>query len=262
MDIIVETKKRLNIAKKIASPLENIAKGVLLGGSMGFGQCYCISKKSDIDMVVVIDKPRLNKLESTWFFKRRTSKEVLDLFKENKINFFWVMKNIEDVEVNAFVYEKKAYVDFCLLKGNLRGFINHKPSEMQENYGFDGKKIKFNRNIIPYKKGFIYEKPALAQEKYWGGPPRQDFFYSWFKLYQEGNFLSDLERNVWKTTIKQLFKEYGRNPDLNKIKILNTHYTYQTARFKLSPRMVGEIEKRTEWELKQYKNEIKNKIKK
>lgn len=104
MDTREETKKRLLIAKGISSQLEGIVRGVLLGGSMSFGQNFSVTDKSDIDMVVVCDKARARDLEKTPYFKGEVHDGVLNMFREGVINLFWVTKEVDSVEVNSFVY--------------------------------------------------------------------------------------------------------------------------------------------------------------
>ena len=251
MNSFDETDKRLKIAKNITSSLKGVAKGIFLGGSMGFGQNYSVTENSDVDLVIVTTRGNVKKLSNTNFSLGKVDGGVISSFKQGKIDMFWATKHIEGVEVNSFVYEDNQYAGFCLLNNGLRLFIGAKPSETQTSYGFDGKPITFSRKVIPFKSGFVYEKPALVKGRYWGGPPRQDFFYSGQVLYQEGNFLSQLEKRIWKATLEQLVKEYGPNPDLSRFNVLNTHFTYQTARERLPPKIIKLIQDRTISELKQ-----------
>ena len=81
MGAIEETNKRLEIAKNISSQLEGIVQGVLLGGSMSFGQNFSVNEKSDIDMVVVCDKDKAKDLEKTPYFQGHIPKNVLKMFE-------------------------------------------------------------------------------------------------------------------------------------------------------------------------------------
>lgn len=249
-----ETKKRLDIAKKITNSLEGVVKGVLLGGSMGFGQNYSVHDKSDIDMVVVIDKSKINSLLSTWYFKDQISNNVLNLFKKQDINLFWVSRVVDDVEVNAFVYETKGYEDFCLIKASLKGHIKNEPSKTQKSIMFNGEEIEFSRNIKPYDDGFIYEKPTLANDKYYGSVPREDHFYCSHVMIQENNYFDNLEKQVWKNTIKQLIKEHGENPNLEKTSVLKAHYIYNKSPERLPQEIVNKIKERTKKELENYRS--------
>lgn len=251
MDSILETKKRLNLAQQISATLEGKVKGVMLAGSMGFGQNYSITDKSDIDLVVVMEKERIDQLLKNPYLQGKISDETAELFQKEKINCFWVTQEIRGVETNIFVYEKNGYANFCLLEGALKTFKKDRPSaDTQTGYGFDGEPITIDRHVTPVAQGFIYEKPALVDGKYWGGVPRQDFFYSGVPLYQEDSFFSKAESAVWVATVKQLIKEHGSTPDLNKVNILNTHYTYQTQRERLPRSVVDAIQERTKTELR------------
>lgn len=245
MDTKAETEKRLRIAQGISSQLEGIVKGVLLGGSMGFGQNFSVTDKSDIDMVIVCDKQRARDLASTDYFSGRVPENVLRMFEDEIINLFWVTREVDSVEVNSFVYETQGYEKFCVLKGEIKGYIPTKPSETQTQHGFDGTEITFKRNVTPFENGFIYEKPALANGKFWGGPPRSDFLIPSHVIYQQNNFFVDMKEKVWDSVLKQMIKEYGRNLDLEKINILNTDFSYQRKPEKLPLSVIEQVKKET-----------------
>lgn len=251
MDTKVETQKRLKIAQEIAEQVKNIARGVMLGGSMGYGQNYAVTDKSDIDLVIVIDINNIDKLLDAPFFKQQVPLEIVDLFKRREINLFWVTKEVNTIEVNVFIYEVNAYTDFCLIKGKIKGYISKKPEDVYETADFEGIKHTFNRKVRACGKGFIYERPCFVEGKYWGDVPREDFFYSSQILYEQEFFLTQLEKDVWKATIQQLVKEYGLKVDLTKANLLNIHWIYRNARHKLPQEVIKLITARTEKELKQ-----------
>ena len=60
MDTVLETKKRLDISNDIVSKLEGLVNGVILGGSMGYGQNYSVTDKSDIDMAIIVDVDKVD----------------------------------------------------------------------------------------------------------------------------------------------------------------------------------------------------------
>lgn len=237
-----ETKKRLTIAKTIGKNIKDIVEGMLLGGSMGFGQNFSVRETSDIDTVIVCDKKKIYELLNTSYFKNQVQPEVIELFVKGKINLFWVTREIDNVEVNFFVYDKESYMDFCLMKGNLKGYVHFKPNEIQTAFGFSGEEIRFNRNVTSFRNGYLYEKPALINGKYWGGVPRQDFFYSGFIICEKENFLTDLEKEVWERTIAKLKEE-------NAGSILNTHFTYNKEPERLPKKFFKNIKERTALEL-------------
>lgn len=256
MDPIEETTRRLIIAKDISIRLEGIVDGVMLGGSMGYGANHSVNENSDIDMSVVVSKKNFDRLMNTSYFTDTISSQVQELFYKNKINLFWITKTIDGVEVNTFVYSSKDYKEFCKLNGGIKGYINHKPRSQQSNYGFDGNLLTFDRNVRAFDEGYIYEKPALVNGKFWGGPPRQDFLYSGFVLYEKNGFFTKLEPEVWAAAVKQLVKEYGKNPDLTRYNLLNAYFTYQTARDRLPQAVISKISQRTIDELEKL-NSIK-----
>jgi hypothetical protein len=249
-----ETRKRLEIAKGVSGSLASIVEGAMLGGSMGFGQNHSVTDKSDIDFMFVVDPSRLDRMASKWFFHDRIPSEASPLFKRGDINLFWVTREILDVTVNAFVYSAKGFTDFCLLNGDINGFICQTVSPAQTSYGFDGKPVTFDRKVRLLGGGYIYSRPALVDGRYWGGPPRQDFFYSGHVMLENGSFFSDLGARTWRAAIAQLVKEHGPHPDLSRFSILNSHYTYQKSPRRLLPSVISQIRTRTELELKEYRS--------
>lgn len=243
------TEKRLEIARELVSEISDCTVGIMMGGSMGFGQNFSVREDSDIDLVVVCDISRVEELVAKPFFKGAISPEIIDLFKTKDINLFWNTKVIDGVEVNAFVYESTAYKDFCLLKSDLNIFIKTKPADTQSAYGFDGEKVTFDRNVREFKDGFLFTKPALANGKFWGGVPKQDFYYSGAIIHEQNDFLSEMEPAVWKATVKQLVTEYGKEVDLSKHNVLNTHFTFKNAPERLPAEVIENIRNRTKEEL-------------
>ena len=248
------TQRRSKIAHEVSRQLENIARGVMLGGSMQYGQNYSVKEDSDIDLVSVVDSQNIDLVKSKKYFRRAIPARVINMFKEGGINFFWVTQNINDVETNVFFYETNNYVDFCLLKGGgLTGYISEKPKDIQKNKDFEGNDLNLNREVIPLGEGgYIYHKPVLANGKFWGGPPRMDYEYPLRILYEKENFFTELKEKVWGALIEQLVKEYGRNVDLSKASILNSNWIYQTRREKFPPKIMDYIKNKTEIELKRY----------
>ena len=252
MGTIEETSKRLEIAKDVSSQLEGIVQGVLLGGSMGFGQNFSVTEKSDIDMVIVCDKNRARDLESTPYFSGHVPQNVLRMFEEGTINLFWVTKEVNSVEVNSFIYETGGYERFCTLKEKIKGYIPTKPSETQTQHGFDGQEIIFKRNVTPCGDGFLYEKPALAEGKFWGGPPRNGFLIDSYILYQKGDFFNKMREKVWDSVLGQLVKEYGPHPDLDRVNILNTDFSYQRKPEKLPSSILERVKRETKDRLEKF----------
>jgi len=249
-----ETQKRLKIAESISSQLKGIAQGVYLGGSMGYGQNYSVTDKSDIDMVIVVDSDKIDELKNTDYFKEEISEHVLELFKSKGISFFWVTKYIDGVEVNTFIYETNAYVGFCLLKNSFRGFIHSRPRDTQESHGFSGEKISFDRSVAKYNNGWLYSKKQLVDGKLLLMPPIYDFIESLQILYEQQNFITNLKKEVWKRIVQQLVNEYGLDVDLNKFSVLNSHWIYKERPKNLPEEIIQKIKERTLKELEDLKN--------
>lgn len=257
MGVIEETQKRLEIARDISSQLEGIVRAVYLGGSMGYGQNYSVTEESDIDMVIVTDLNEIGGLSNTNYFRGQIDNEVMDLFRQKGVNFFWVTREVEGVQVNTFIYETRAFEDFCLLQGELTGYIPTKPRETQTSYGFEGKEITFGRNVRPFSRGWLYDRRAIIDGSFALMPPAYDFFENVFLLYEENNFVRDLEKQIWKKVTQQLLKEYGPEVNLDRFNILNSHYINQARPEKIPPGFEDKIRRRTFEELLKLKGETR-----
>lgn len=241
-----ETAKRLEIIEFIKKGLEDIVECIVLGGSMGYGQNYSVAPWSDIDTVVVIDKNKVDKLMKHPYFNQTVSPEIIQLFANGKIDFFWSSRFVSRIQVDIFVYNKISFIDFCLLRKGISGFIKSKPSETQKTFNFEGKEVLIHRKVTPHKEGFIFTKPALNEGFYWGGVPRDDFLFMNYIIYDKEEFYQNLTKQVWATLATQLKKEHGPKVDLEKYNILNSIFTYQTNRQGLPKETIQKIKFETE----------------
>ena len=218
-----EYQKRIKIVKDITKKIKHSVEAVVIGGSVGY---HNVESHCDIDMVIVIEKDKIDEFASLPYFRDYINKNVIELFRQGNINLFWVTKIVNSIEVNYFIYDSQGYQDYCLLVGDRIGFIKKKPKDSYCGYGFGGEKICFDRNVKEIKEGFLYTHPALVGGKYYGGVPRDDFFYLAYIAYEKERFFTKLREKVWKVIIRQFIKEYGMNYDLSKASPLKAIFLY------------------------------------
>ena len=240
-----ETEKRLAIARGISSQLEGIARGVYLGGSMGYGQNYSVTQDSDIDMVVISDLNKIGRLSITDYFDGQTDSKVIDLFRKRGVNFFWVTKDVDGVQVNTFIYETVAYRDFCLLRGGVTGYIHARPSGLQTSYDFEGKAVTFERDVMPFSDGWLYKRKSIVDGNFVLVPPVSDFIVGFSVLQEQHKFITGMEENVWKAIVRRLVKEHGPDVDLSRFNVLNSYYAYNARPEKIPPGFEERITERT-----------------
>jgi len=240
-----ETKKRLQIIDYIKRGLPDIVECIVLGGSMGYGQYFSVAPWCDIDVVTVIEKENVHKLMKHPYFNQTVSEDVVEMFLQGKIDMFWSSRLVSGVQVDIFVYNKESFVNFCLLKGDMRGYIKSRPPEFQSVFDFEGKKFTIKRTVKSYKGGFLYKKPGVSKGKYWGGVPRDDFFFTSHITFDKNRFYANLTKKVWAAVVAQLKKEHGPDVDLERYNVLNTIYTYQTNRQGLRRKTIEKIKAET-----------------
>lgn len=248
-DVTYETERRLRIIDSIKNDISPVVRAICVGGSMGFSQYHSVRESSDIDMMVIVDQDRLDDLIALPYFQGEIPSNVVDLLKSGKINLSWVVKEIEGVEVNTFVYETSDFARFCALSGELVGYIQEKPEDTQRVHGFGGEVIEFDREVTPCGEGYLYSKPSLVDGRFWGGVPRADFIYPGYYVYEQGPFLTNLEKVVWETMIRQLIKEHGPEVDLSKHNILNSLHTFHAHPERIPHETITRIQERTRREL-------------
>ena len=255
-----ETEKRLQISQQITSAVRFLLHGAYAGGSLGYGQNFSVTEKSDIDLVMVCSKENACRLVHMPLFYQ--GYDGAQLFITRAINMFWVTNIIRDVKVNCFVYSLDDFENIGILKSPVKGFTHEKPKEQQEAYTFDGSKVVFDRNVHAFRNGFLYEKPIFVNGKFWGGPPKSDFIMGYHPLHQKDRFLDNLKEKVWFATLEQLMREHGPNPDLTSVNILNTDFTYQTRKNNLPPEAMQKVQEETKQRiamlhaLQQYDNKV------
>jgi len=252
MNAIDETKKRLEIVKIIVEEIKSSVKAISLGGSMGYGQNFSVSKDSDIDMLVVCDIQKIDELLSKEYFKNQNLSEPLLLYKLKKINVFWVTQIINEIEVNMFIYEPKAYIDFCTFKNDIISYKKGNPSITGRGYSFNGTLLEFNQEVKKTINGYIYKKPSLIKGKFWDAVPRFDFIFSQRILYDPEKLIEDAGSKFWRETVKLLIKEYGQNPDLNIVGPLHAHWIYKNTPNRLPAGFKEKVIEKTKREIEAY----------
>ena len=54
-----------------------------------------------------------------------------------------------------------------------------------------------------------------------------------------------MKEMVWDSVLKQMVKEYGQNPNLEQVNILNTDFSYQRKPEKLPSAVIEQVKKET-----------------
>jgi predicted nucleotidyltransferase len=245
-----ETKKRLDILDDITKSIKGIPEAILLGGSVAWGQNIAVRGASDIDLTIIISKENLPALAATETFINRIPKYLIDAFNNEKIDVIYLRNKVNGVDVNYFLHNPKSYSDYCKLEKSLRTFTNaFKPGGHLKGYGFDGVLRDFNVEVEEFMDGYIYPRPSLYENQYYGNPVRNDFLYSSLILEEKNSIISKADKDFWRSAIEQLKKEHGSKPDLSKTNILNTSFVYMTTPEALPKSIVEKIKERTLLEL-------------
>lgn len=111
----VETRKRNGIINELSSNFDfSICEGILLSGSMVYGQNYSIGKDSDIDLLLIIKAENVFKIKQYSFFTSvYYDNHTLELFGEKKVNCFWFDIFKEGIMLNIVVFEYEYFKRLC-----------------------------------------------------------------------------------------------------------------------------------------------------
>lgn len=115
---IIETRKRNSIIKKLSSKFDfAICEGILLSGSMVYGQNHSVKKDSDIDLLLVIKAENIFKIKQYPFFVSvHYDDHTLELFSEKKANCFWFDVFVNRIMLNIVVVEYEYFKRLCDFK--------------------------------------------------------------------------------------------------------------------------------------------------
>jgi hypothetical protein len=242
-----ETERRLSIALSLVERVKDCTDAALVGGSVGFQNA---NAKSDIDMPLLL-KPEFVR-HAVFGLELSAPEEALHAFEARTIDGLFLTKKVSGVEVNCFLYNFEPYEQFVTAQKGMQMFIQTRPSPVCPDYLFDGRRAEVPRTITPLGTGFVYDRKVLADGEWYMGAVRQDHFCCGMFLYDKNERLPALRASAWRSAIASLVGKYGKDVDLKKYNILNTHWVYQTARERLPENVILAIKKKSELQLEDY----------
>jgi hypothetical protein len=203
-------------------------RAIIYGGSMAYGS---VRESSDVDLIVVTEASSIRTVVSHPYFAS-VDDETLSAFETSKIGFFWASREIEGVVINAFVYDLSSLERFALLEADLIGYRNDR-SSARAGYDFSGRSVSIAADSEPFGTGWLYTRPALNNGAYYGGVPRDHFWFMYRTLVDDGSF-EELAQRSRQAVIKQLVREHGPCVDLAQHNVLNTIHAYHERRDRVS----------------------------
>jgi len=230
-----ETQRRLALASEIASQITDQALCVVVGGSVGYGADSSVKPETDVDMPIVCSIENIGGLMSNAFFRNGAPEAAVSMFADGVIGFFNVSRIVDGIEVNTFIYEPRVYEEFCLQRSGVIGFKTTKPPSTQDAYLFDATHVMFDRDVRAHEGGFLYEKPALLDGRFYGGMPRNDYLIRSVCVWEHDSFFQAMRERVWSSVITRLIAEHGPEPDVTQFNVLNSLYAYSHKRHQVPP---------------------------
>ena len=248
-EAIKETKRRLVIIERLVPSLGDMPQGVLLGGSMAWGRNIAVRGSSDMDISIFCPADRLDSLASTEFLDGKISEIARKSFRDGAIDVIWPKLEIDGIPVNIFIHNPSSHMAYCRLERQINAFTTaFKPDGRLFGYGFDGILRTINVEVSRLGDGYVYPRPLFCNNEFYGNPIRGDYLYCSMPLMERDGFIQEAEREFWKSSVRQLLKEYP-NPDLSVTNVLNTSLILNTNPEALPKGIVEKTITRTESEL-------------
>jgi len=203
-----ETDKRLEVLNKVLLAFDqSVFEGIVLTGSLSFGQYYSIKKTSDIDLLFIIKKKNLRKLSKQDFFKNA------EFFCDDKLklmrNFdalFWCDQFINNVKINMGFCTLNYFKEFCNLRA--RKWIGSKENKIIRKKilkTINNKTVNSNYLIKKYKKLYLLTFDLYIKCELVSNPLFSNLFFAKI-LYDKG----EIKNNLIKLK-ENLIKKYGKN---------------------------------------------------
>lgn len=115
---VIETRKRHSIITDLSSKFDfSICEGIMLSGSMVYGENYSVKKDSDIDLLLIVKAENIFKIKQYPFFASvHYDDHTLKIFSEKMADCFWfdVFKN--GIMLNVVVVEYEYFKKLCEFK--------------------------------------------------------------------------------------------------------------------------------------------------
>ena len=112
----VETQKRLNLIKWFSGYIASSVTGMLVCGSMSYGQNYSVKPSSDIDMQLLVTPTTILELLKTDCFDRQELEHALDGYQRGLYGQFSLVFNKDGVPMECHFWDEKAFIDAITFK--------------------------------------------------------------------------------------------------------------------------------------------------
>lgn len=244
-----ETKKRVEILKKVEPVLESFCEAVIVAGSMAYGRNYSVRVTSDIDLIVLLNRKKAEAIPNCDLFTITPQvKEGLTLFMDGEVDHFSVIEEIEGVEVHFHFWDKevhfraerfeepwpKAYNIFAKI-GKWSGTDFQGIERMIE---VDYEKCDYGI-LMDYPPYFIYEGKLVLRQ------PLQNLIMDGQTLFTKDKRLFENIDFIWREVTRRFRKECEEFGSEGR-SIMNILYGY----WNFSPESRKKVEDRIKLELK------------
>jgi hypothetical protein len=245
----IETKKRLDLIEKVRPALSEFAVAVMVSGSMGYGQNYSVTEKSDIDTQILLTKETAPKILSSGLFDKEKLGPSIEGYLHGVAQQFSFSTPIDGISLECHFWDKDAFIAAATLKteSTVRLRSSLTPPSVDYGYSFDGSEDKVE---LPGEQSGSYilgTFPSFRRRdnKIFLCRPITNMLGNPF-IVQGGEILNPLIAETWRLVIQELIKVAPSPVDLDAYNVFNALPGKQKA----SPAVKALIKEKTIAELK------------
>lgn len=223
---IAETQKRLKLLDWFTEYIRSSVTGLIVTGSMSYGQNYSIKPTSDIDMQLLVTPETMDELAKTECFDAADLKQAINGYEKGLFKQFSLVFHKDDVPMECHFWDEQAFIDAATFKAENTKRLRTSIDTPSTDHGFS-----FDReeNVKEYY-GEIVDGVAIADfpsyrringKLFLCRPITNLLGLPLVKITSDK--LDDAPKECWLAAVKELvlFSE-GQTIDLETLSIANT----------------------------------------
>jgi len=226
-----ETRKRLKIIDRIMPYLRSISEEIILVGSMAYGQNYSVRKESDIDIIILIDREKVDEiLKLDIFNSDQLKKDAIEAFKSRVSDLFTLIEEIDGIGAQFHFWDKNVHYKLQgleYLRPKYFDPIIKSENDFTYGYNFEGRKVRLKIPITEkYKSGFLQSFSAyeIHDDEFIPRVVINNLLSNPLILYSKNKRTAENLEILWEKIMERLKYESGGKFDLNKKNVLNSLY--------------------------------------
>lgn len=240
-----ETQKRGELIDWFAEYIQNSVTGLLVTGSMSYGQSYSVKPSSDVDMQLLVNNETVKELLKTDCFNSDELRHAVEGYRSGLYGQFSLVFEKNGVPMECHFWDEQAFIEAITFKNEntkrLRSSIESPSTDFGYSFDREESRKDYYGEII---RGFaVADFPSFrnVNGKIFLCRPVTNILGLPLSVIK-GPTLSDAIEECWKSATDKLIAFAGNDKiDLNNISIANT----LPGKNKMSPESLEEVQTKT-----------------